>query len=1309
MSVTLRNSKKNRDRLFSDNGNNTVRFSINGTVYFVGDEIPVGFRLVDFIRDHAKLKGTKYMCREGGCGTCVVTVTSTHPVTKKEITYSVNACLVLVHACNGWAVTTVEGLGSQSAGYHKIQNRLATMNGSQCGYCSPGMVMAMHSFLKGRNNKVTQSEVEGALGGNICRCTGYRPILDTFQSLSNDASDEIKQKCIDIEDLMGNCKIKNKKNDSGNESDGDQNLDACLMELALAPQNVTVGERWYVVNEVREIFQIFDTMSEDQTYMLVGGNTAYGAYRPTQHIDVFIQINNVRELRTISSNGVNVFMGAATTLTDAINFFNNFSKTNANFSYMRVLKDHLEKVAHYAVRNIGSIAGNLMIKHQHRDFASDVFLLLETVGANLVIRNSFGLDEFRTPEEFLYTDMNRKVILNIVFPPLNKDAFYLKTFKIMARAQNTHAIVNAGFLFSFKPNDELKTLISTPRVVFGGISSTFVHATKFENGMIGKQLLNQKDFQLGVSLLSQEINPSSSYSEYVAGGEPPEPKEDPTYRKQLAISLFYKVVLGLSKDKINSKFQSGAGTIHDERPISKGTETYDTKKELWPLTKPMPKVEAFAQCAGEAEYVNDIIKVEEEYFADVLLADRGPATISKIDVTKALAYPGVHKFVTAKDIPGKNLAVSKGYPAFILADEKLFADGEVQFAGQMLGAIIADSQQIAYEAVKLINVVYTNVKSPQLDVKEIVQNKDTSRIQKVYEITPTATKNDVKFKLKGTAQFGSQYQFTMEPQTAFCIPTEDGMDVYSASQWESFVQESVADVLGLSDNKVNVKTRRVGGGFGAKLSRSCYPAAVAAVCTHAIKKPVRVVMSIEAMMGALGGRFPSYVEYEVDVDNNGVIQKLECNFNSNKGITVNETALSYALIALSSNCIYDSSAFHVIINHVITDVPTFTFMRGPGNTEASAFLEHLMDHIATAVKKDPTAVKIANMNKPSGVKLLRQLNDSTDYEKRRNDIIKFNSENRWRKKGICQVATFFDELYLEISYAALSVFRRDASIAITTSGIEIGQGLHTKVAQACAYELGVPVEKISLKPSVTTQFPNSAPTGGSTASDAAAQCILLCCKELKTRLKPILDQSKTWEETITAAFEQGYDLHVIKSVSALVNTDILQNYNIMSASSIEVEVDILTGQHEVLRVDILEEIGQSINPAIDVGQVQGAFVMGLGYWTYENLVRDQKLGTLLSNRTWNYRVPGAEDIPADFRVTLIKGDGEGPTGPYGAKAVGEPPLLGACGVMFAIKQALRSARADAGLGDDYFDMVAPFTTEALFLNSGNNPSKFTLQ
>nr|CAD7203740.1 unnamed protein product [Timema douglasi] len=428
--------------------------------------VPANTTLNTFIRDYAQLKGTKFMCEEGGCGSCVVSVRSKHPTTKQDTDYAVNSCLVLVFqclvlvfschgwnitthrgagltvsvswveyhhhrgagltclvlvfSCHGWNITTIEGLGGRMDGYHLLQATLSKFNGTQCGFCSPGMVMNMYSLMQEGN--LTTKKLEESFTGNTCRCTGYRPILDAFKSLCADAPQELRNKCLDIEDLQKInrcCKqcVTCKKKMS---SDDDDDLGAISIPGSIPSQ----APQWFRVKTIEEIFHVFSSIG-DIPYQLVAGNTAHGAFRNIVESEALIDIQDVGELK-IKSSQQEVFVGGNLSLSEITKFLYERSEQNEKFSYMRQIADHLKLVANVPVRNIGTIAGNLVLKHKHNEFDSDVFLLLETVGAVLTIMDSSVHAVTVSPVEFLKLDMNHKLITQVMLRPLEP------TYKFMS-------------------------------------------------------------------------------------------------------------------------------------------------------------------------------------------------------------------------------------------------------------------------------------------------------------------------------------------------------------------------------------------------------------------------------------------------------------------------------------------------------------------------------------------------------------------------------------------------------------------------------------------------------------------------------------------------------------------------------------------------------------------------------------------------------------------------------------------------------------------------------------------------------------
>ncbi|XP_039288989.1 xanthine dehydrogenase isoform X2 [Nilaparvata lugens] len=1199
---------------------NEVAFKINGKEYRASG-LPIYITLNTFIRDHANLKGTKYMCEEGGCGACIVAATIPNPQTGKSTTIAVNSCLTPIYNCHGWAVETVEALGSSSKGFGKIQSRLASNNGTQCGYCSPGMVMNMYSLLQ-ENKGISMSEVENSFGGNICRCTGYRPILDSFKSLAKDASKELVKKCVDIEELSVICPRTKEECLASCGNSCDRSIDPLLDESRLKLET-NDGKNWYRVKSVKELFEILE-MVDDGSYMLVGGNTSYGVYRPTRDINHFIDIKGVRELIVTSESNDSLTLGANLSLTNTMIFFNSVSKSKSElFGYTKQMADHIDLIASVPVRNTGTLAGNLSIKHQHRDFPSDVFLIFETVGARLNIADTMGLERTLPIEEFLKNDMNKKVIKSIALQPLSSSWYTFKTYKIMPRAQNAHAYVNAGFLFKLDKNDKFKVL-EKPRIVFGGINPNFVHAELTEAFLEGKYLSDSKVMAEALKTLDGELKPNHVL-----------PDATPEYRKGLAVSLLYKFILSVLglPDGVSPNMKTGGASM--SRPVSTASQSFQTDKSLWPLNQPINKLEAFAQCSGEAQYVNDIPSHPGELHAAVVIAKQATAKSFILNPEKALRMDGVVSFFTAKDIPGRNDCMSRiMFPTFV--NEEILASEKILHAGQALGVIVAKSRAIALKAAEQVEVVYKDVAPPVLDFIEVIKSQDNKRIAEKDKIERKTKKDDVKHKVSGTFEIGAQYHYTMETQTCLCIPLEDGMDVYPSTQWPSMIQWTVADVLNVQQNTINVKVKRLGGAYGSKISRNNQISALCALCAHLLQRPVRLNLSLETNMQMMGKRFPCYINYEAAVNNDGKIQYLDAKLYQDIGARENESDIVSSTLAFMPST-YDTETWSVTGYSVKTDTPANTWCRSPGSTEGVAMVEHIMDHIASIVKKDPVAVRLQNFRTEADpVKpMIDEIKASSDYQKAVAEVEEFNNENRWKKQGLSLVPLAYPLGYFGRYHANISIFSGDGTVAISHGGVECGQGINTKAAQVCAHILGIPLDLVKVKSTQSLISPNDSTTGGSVTSEAVCYAVKKGCEELNSRLQPYKEKmpKADWKTMIQAAVNGDVDLNC--NFMYKRNKD-LESYLIFGVTVMRVEVDILTGQHQIVRTDIMEDAGQSMSPEVDVGQVEGAFVMGLGYYLHEQLVYDKQTGKLLTDRTWNYKPPGSKDIPANFHVTLVK-------------------------------------------------------------------------
>ncbi|XP_041981533.1 probable aldehyde oxidase 2 [Aricia agestis] len=1258
-----------------------ILFKINGRQYEADGTYSPDVSLNEFIRNVANLRGTKSMCHEGGCGACVVAVQAALPPDNEAKTFAVNSCLVSVLSCHGWEVTTVEGVGNRTMGYHDIQNRLAQFNGTQCGYCTPGWIMNMYSLYTSKNGKLMSSEVENSFAGNICRCTGYRPIADAFKSFAVDADERLLSKVNDIEDLalLSKCRVKcnaTRWKENNIESDSEW----CIVNKT-SNNTLTLGDnvfKWFKVYNLSEVFKI---ISQNVDYKFIAGNTGQGVYHVTEYPPIIIDIFNVVDLKGYTLD-INLIVGAGTTLTDMMELFTRISVENEDFSYLSEFVKHLDLVAHVPVRNIGTIAGNLFLKYTNNDFPSDLFLLFETIDAMITIGSGVNNRQTMSFSEFLTINMTGKIIINIMLPPLPR-LCKIKTYKIMARSQNTHAIVNAGFLFKFKPN---QNILEKVNIVYGNISPSFIHATETEKILIDKDPFTEETLQLALKSLDAEIAPEDA---------PPEPSAK--YRKQLALALYYKAILSLCPEsKVNPKYVSGGNVI--KRNISQGTQTFDTDESVWPLNKPIPKLEALVQCSGEATFANDLPAEIGEVFAAFVTADVLPGSIiSGFDATAALELPGVQAFYTAKDIPGSNTFAPLDFP-LVTEVEEILCNEKVAFHGQPAGIIVASREKLAIAAARLVKINYEfiSVKNPVLTVHDAIKSSEASdRVKTSMVVDPTDIGNDVKSKINDQVYFDSQYHYYMEPQTCVVKPTEDGLDVYASAQWMDLINVAIAGCLNVPVNSVSVIVRRVGGAYGGKISRASQIACAAALVSYLQGRTCRLILPIEKNMSISGNRSPTYCNFEVGVNAEGEIQYLKNKYYQDLGCSINDSFTSITVNHFPS-C-YNSSRWHIESYNVITDKSSMTWCRAPATTEGIATTEYIMERIAFEIKKDAIDVRLQNMKKEDNPipELIDYTKKISDYDTRLKAVVDYNKNNRWRKRAIKLLPMTYDLFYLSPFNAIVSVYHRDGTVSITHGATEMGQGVNTKVAQVAAYALGIPLEDISVKPSSSVTSPNCMATGGSVGSECVSYATLKACEIIKERLEEVKKKmdNPTWKELVKQAYQSGVYLQA--SYQFTTNGPI-KPYDIFGVVVLEVEVDILTGNHEILRVDLLEDTGRSLSPSIDVGQIEGAFVMGLGYWTSEKLIYDQTTGKLLTDRTWTYKPPGIKDVPADFRI-YFRRNSTNESGVLQSKATGEPALCMAVVITHALREAVRAARLDAGYEDQWVQLDIPCTTENIFM------------
>lgn len=639
-----------------------------------------------------------------------------------------------------------------------------------------------------------------------------------------------------------------------------------------------------------------------------------------------------------------------------------------------------------------------------------------------------------------------------------------------------------------------------PSICFGGITEDFVHASKTEAFLNGKCLNDPNTLKEALQTLKDELKPHAAALE-----------AEPAYRKNLAQGLLYKTFLSILSETLDSRLKSGGDKIQRFKEVSSGQHFYPTDENLWPLNKGVHKVEGQSQCTGELEYVDDIPKIHGELYAAVVQAKQANCELDTVDAGPALALPGVKYFIDHTCVPGAN-----SWVPWDIAEE-IFSSGKIHYAGQAIGLILADDQDLARQAVDLVKVTYKNLKPLVVDLKEAM--KDAERIKdsfpaffgfnpqpaRIGDLSAAKARSDLT-QIEGELELGSQYHFYMETLSAVCRPKEDKqIQLWATTQWMDFTQNLVAAALNIPKNHIDMEVKRIGGGYGGKCTPAFFVAAATAVAAWKVNKPVRFVMDLKSNMNFIGKREPYLFKYKAGVDADNTLQYVEADIFANCGWTQAECLTLMETIPFSQNA-YNSKVWSLTPYAVITDLPRATATRAPGTSQGHSFIENLMDHMAAKLQADPLEFRKKNFLQEGDMKLgghpfkgknplpdmMQQLSQSSAFEERKAQVEAFNAANKWKKRGISMVPVNYEiHSIMPIPYYAhVTVFEGDGSVSVTSGGIEMGQGLNTKVAQTVAKELGVPLEMVKIKPADVMTSPNNAVTGGSTTSEVTCHVSL---------------------------------------------------------------------------------------------------------------------------------------------------------------------------------------------------------------------------
>lgn len=730
--------------------------------------------------------------------------------------------------------------------------------------------------------------------------------------------------------------------------------------------------------------------------------------------------------------------------------------------------------------------------------------------------------------------------------------------------------------------------------------------------------------------------------------------------------------------------------------------------------KDQPHESAHLHVSGEARYIDDLPEPKGTIYAAVGLSKQAHAILKQVDLTRVCQAPGVVAVITAKDIPGEN------HLGGSLKDEPVLAVDKVEYIGQAIFAVAATSVEAARRAVLLADIDY-DVLPHNLDIRAAVAAEQfvlpTKRLERGAAKTAI---EQAAHELKGRFALGGQEQFYLEGQIAFALPQEDGhFLIHSSTQHPHHVQEVVATVLKCTQKDIVIECRRMGGGFGGKESQASFFACIAGLLAQKTGKPVKYRVDRDDDMMLTGKRHCFDIGYRVGFNEQGLIQGIELDYASRCGISADLSGPVNDRTMFHADNAYFLENVAIVSYRCKTNSQSNTAFRGFGGPQGMMGIEYVMDEIARYLQVDPLTVRQANFYGKDGVRDLTQygmqvedniihelvveLASTAEYQQRREAIRIFNQTHQWVKKGIAltpvKFGISFTATFLNQAGALLHIYN-DGTVQLNHGGTEMGQGLFTKVAQVVAEELQIPIEQIRSTASSTEKVPNASATAASAGSDMNGMAAQAAAQILKQRLVEFLAEryqlpaneisfqagqvrlGNQVEMSFAELAHLAWFNRISLSATGFYKTPKIHYdpqtmsgrpfyYFAYGAAVSEVEIDTLTGEYRVQQVDILHDVGESLNPTLDIGQIEGGFVQGMGWLTTEELWWDQT-GRLRTHAPSTYKIPVAGDLPERFKVCLVDKKPNREATIYHSKAVGEPPLMLAMSVFFALKDAVES-------------------------------------
>jgi|CZKI01.1.fsa_nt_gi xanthine dehydrogenase molybdopterin binding subunit/xanthine dehydrogenase small subunit len=1249
-------------------------FTLNGRRVRVEDAAPTT-TLLEYLRASG-MTGSKQGCAEGDCGACTVAIVERDAAGKA--TYrGINSCIALLPMFAGREVVTVEGLAGEGGELHPVQSAMVDHYGSQCGYCTPGFVMSLFEGYYRRDCR-EPCDISDQLCGNLCRCTGYRPIRDA-------ALDSLGHR----DAVLG--------------SPGAARSDPFWERLKIPVEPVpsldyeAAGERFVRPASLAELFA---ALAAHPDARLVAGATEIGVdvTKKLRAFPLLVSAECVPELTGITKTGSAWRIGGAATLTAIEEALGNEYP-----SMSRIFKVFASR----QIRNRATLGGNLATASPIGDSAP----VLLSLDAGLVLESAKGtrtvpLSEFFTAYRRTLLGPG-EIILEIVLPRFDPAGGFSRRsdfLKVSKRRELDISIVAAAFSIDTDPTG----VVRRARLAYGGVAETPVRARRAEAAFEGRRV-GEAAAEVA-AILAGEFKPIDD----VRGGA--------EYRRVLVVSLWEKFVSGdtsVAQDGAPG-FERGAARPTPDAPRALRHES------------------AVGHVTGRALYADDTAQRRPMLDVWPVCSPHARARVRRRDAARARAMPGVVAVLMAEDVPGINNVGT-------CHDEPLFADDEVRYHGQVVAVVVGRSLRACRAAAAAVEVEYEPL-PPLLGIREAIAKGS-------FHTPPhTIARGDWKsalarspLRLDGEFSVGGQEHFYLETQAAWAEAGEDGsVFVSSSTQHPTEIQAIVAELLGQPKNKVVVQSPRMGGAFGGKETQGNAFAAMVALASIRTRQPVRIQLDRDLDMMITGKRHPFLAKFSVGYDKKGEILAADVELYSDGGWSrdLSQPVLDRALFHVDNG--YYIPALRVTGLIAKTNVASNTAFRGFGGPQAMLVMEEIVDRIARRLGIAPEEVRGRNLYRGTGetntTHFLQEIGDNrlqtvwkrvqkeAGFAGRRREVDRWNSAHPRVKRGLAVTPVKFGIAFTLTHYnqaGALVLLYTDGTAQVNHGGTEMGQGLQTKIQGVAMRELGLPAGRVRVMPTTTDKVPNTSATAASSGADLNGAAVRNACATLRKRLLPVAAAllskkagRKVPESRIGFAggkaavrgsrvavdladvCRRAHELRISLAVSAFHATHGTHwdwstssgrpfLYFACGAAVAEVEVDGYNGMHRVLRVDAVHDVGDSLNPGVDLGQIEGGILQGIGWLTREELLWDRD-GRLMTHSASTYQIPAISDAPIKMNVTLLP-RAANEAAIYGSKAVGEPPLM----LAFSVREAIRDAVAAFGPKGGEVPLASPATSEAV--------------